>query len=36
VYRLKESGEFAYECDRRIELRIEDRHVVRYEMQVVG
>jgi hypothetical protein len=36
VYRMKGSGEFAYACDRRIELMIENRQVVRYEMRVVG
>jgi len=36
TYRMKNTGDFAYACDRRIELRIESSRVVRYEMTVVG
>jgi ketosteroid isomerase-like protein len=36
VYRVKESGDFAYERQRRIELTIEDGRVSRYEVRVVG
>jgi hypothetical protein len=36
VYRMKETGEFAYARDRRIELTIRDGKVARYEMRVVG
>lgn len=36
VYRLKSTGEIAYERDRRIELTIRDGKVSRYEMRIVG
>jgi ketosteroid isomerase-like protein len=36
VYRLKESGEFAYERRRRVQLTIRDGKVSRYEMRLVG
>lgn len=36
VYRLKSTGEFAYERLRRIELTIRDGKISRYEMRVVG
>jgi hypothetical protein len=36
VYRMKETGEFAYARDRRIELTIRDGKVARYEMWIVG
>jgi ketosteroid isomerase-like protein len=36
VYRVKDSGDFAYERQRRIELTIEDGKVSRYEVRVVG
>jgi hypothetical protein len=36
VYRMKGTGEFAYACDRRIELTIRDGKVARYEMRIVG
>jgi ketosteroid isomerase-like protein len=36
VYRVKESGDFAYERQRRIELTIRDGKVSRYEVRVVG
>jgi ketosteroid isomerase-like protein len=36
VYRVKESGDFAYERQRRIELTIQDGKVSRYEVRVVG
>ena len=36
VYRKKETGEFAYERERRVELRIRDGKISRYEVRVVG
>ena len=36
VYRVKESGDFAYERHRRIELEIRDGEISRYEMRIVG
>ena len=36
VYRLKESGDFAYERNRRVQLTIRDGKVSRYEMRIVG
>ena len=36
VYRLKGTGELAYERDRRIELALRDGKINRYEMQVIG
>jgi hypothetical protein len=36
VYRLKETGEVAYERDRVVELTIRDGKIRRYEMQIVG
>jgi ketosteroid isomerase-like protein len=36
VYRLKETGDFAYERERLIELTIRDGRVSRYEMRIVG
>jgi ketosteroid isomerase-like protein len=36
TYRMKETGAFAYACDRRIELTIRDARIARYEMRVVG
>jgi SnoaL-like domain len=36
VYRLKGSGEIAYERDRRIELIVREGKVGRYEMRIVG
>jgi hypothetical protein len=36
VYRVKGSGDFAYERQRRIELTIKDGKVSRYEVRVVG
>jgi ketosteroid isomerase-like protein len=35
VYRVKGSGDFAYERHRRIELRIRDGKISRYEMRIV-
>ena len=35
-YRMKETGEFAFARDRRIELTIRDERIARYEMRVVG
>jgi ketosteroid isomerase-like protein len=36
VYRLKETGEFAYERRLRIELTVQDGKIGRYEVRVVG
>ncbi len=36
VYRLKESGDFAYERNRRVQLTIRNGKVSRYEMRIVG
>jgi ketosteroid isomerase-like protein len=36
VYRVKGSGDFAYERDLRIEIAIRDRKIVRYEIRAVG
>jgi ketosteroid isomerase-like protein len=36
VYRLKGSGEVAYERDRSIELTVSEGKVSRYEMRIVG
>jgi ketosteroid isomerase-like protein len=36
VYRWKETGEFAHQRRRRIELTIQDGKITRYEMRVVG
>jgi ketosteroid isomerase-like protein len=36
VYRLKETGDFGYARDRRIELTIRDGKISRYEMRIVG
>jgi hypothetical protein len=36
VYRVKDSGDFAYERQRRIELTIQHGKVSRYEVRVVG
>jgi hypothetical protein len=36
VYRLKESGDFGYARDRRIELTIRNGEISRYEMRIVG
>ena len=36
VYRMKGTGDFAYACDRRIELTIRDGKIARYEMEIVG
>ena len=36
TYRVKGSGDFAYACDRRIDLTIAGERVVRYEMRVIG
>jgi len=36
TYRLKESGEFGYARDRRIDLTIRDGKIARYEMRVVA
>jgi ketosteroid isomerase-like protein len=36
VYRVRESGDFAYERERRIELTIRDGMISRYEVRSVG
>jgi ketosteroid isomerase-like protein len=36
VYRLKETGDFGYAHDRRVELTIRDGKISRYEMRIVG
>jgi ketosteroid isomerase-like protein len=36
VYRMKETGDFAYERNRRVELTIRNGKISRYEMTVVG
>jgi ketosteroid isomerase-like protein len=36
VYRWKETGEFAHERRRRIDLTIRDGKISRYEMRIVG
>jgi hypothetical protein len=36
VYRVKGSGEVAYERDRSIELTLREGKVSRYEMRIVG
>ena len=36
VYRLKETGELAYERNRRIHVTIRDDKVGRYEMEAIG
>ena len=36
VYRLKDTGEAAYERDRNVELVIRDGKISRYEMRIVG
>jgi ketosteroid isomerase-like protein len=36
VYRLKDTGEVAYQRDRVVELTIRDGKISRYEMRIVG
>ena len=36
VYRVKATGDFAYERNRQIELTIRDGQISRYEMRIVG
>jgi ketosteroid isomerase-like protein len=36
IYRVKGTGDYAYQRDRRIELTIREGKVARYEMRVVG
>jgi hypothetical protein len=36
VFRVKGSGDFAYERDLRIEIAIRDGEIVRYEIRAVG
>jgi len=36
VYRLKETGDFGYARDRRVELTIRNGEISRYEMRIVG
>ena len=36
VYRVKETGEFAYKRERRIEVTVRDGKISRYEMRITG
>jgi ketosteroid isomerase-like protein len=36
TYRVKETGEFAYARDRRIELTVREGRIARYEMRLAG
>jgi hypothetical protein len=36
VYRMKDSGDFAYERDLRIEIAVREDRISRYEIRVVG
>lgn len=36
IYRVKQTGDFAYERVRRVELTIEDRKITRYELRFTG
>jgi hypothetical protein len=36
IYSVKDSGEFAYARDRRVELTIREGKIARYEMRIVG
>jgi ketosteroid isomerase-like protein len=36
VYRVSETGDYAYARDRRIELTVRDGKITQYEMKVVG
>jgi ketosteroid isomerase-like protein len=36
VYRSKETGDFGYARDRRVDLTIRDGQISRYEMRIVG
>ena len=36
VYRLKETGDFAYERNRRVQLTVRNGEISRYEMTIVG
>ncbi len=36
IYRLKETGDFAYSRDLRVQLTIRQGKIVRYELRVVG
>ncbi len=36
IYRVSDTGDYAYARDRRIELTIRDGKIAQYEMQVVG
>jgi len=36
VYRMKETGDFAYERDRHVQLTIRNGKISRYEMTIVG
>ncbi len=36
VYRMRETGDFAYERRRKVELTIEGGKISRYEMRIVG
>jgi hypothetical protein len=36
IYRMKGSGDFAYQRDRRIEVTVRDGKIGRYEMELIG
>ena len=36
IYRMKETGDFAYARDRQIELTVREGKIARYEMRIVG
>jgi ketosteroid isomerase-like protein len=36
TYRVKGTGDYAYGCERRIDLTIRDGKIARYEMRIVG
>ena len=36
IYRVKDTGDYAYACDRRIDLTVRDGKIARYEMRIVG
>jgi ketosteroid isomerase-like protein len=36
TYRVKATGDYAYACDRRIDLTIRDGKIAHYQMRVVG
>jgi hypothetical protein len=36
IYRLQETGDFAYERNLRVQLTIRNSKIIRYEMSIVG